>query len=139
MKRVLLLSDPKVRLDSAAGALAAAGLEAVGLGTVAEARGQVEGGALGLVIGVAEGGWGGELAAALAGWPSTVRRKCVVALVGPGLVSGDGVRAFLLGVDLLVAITDVGRLGEIMSAALQAKGALLAPLDPASAARFGVQ
>lgn len=139
MKRILLLSDPRVRLDAAAGALAAAGLEAVSVGTVGEARVQVEGGALGLVIGVGDGGWVGEPSAALAGWPTLVRRKCVVALVGPGLLSGDGVRAFLLGVDLLVSIAEVGRLGEIMAGALQAKGALLAPLDPVAAARFGVQ
>lgn len=137
MRRVVLLSDPRVRLDAAAGALAAAGLEAVMSTGLADARQLVEGGALGVVIGVAEGAWTGERPAALATWPAAVRRRCVVALLGPGLVTGDGVRAFLLGVDVLVSGADLGRLGEIMTGALQAKGALLAPLDPATAARFG--
>lgn len=137
MKRVVLVPDPRVRLDAAAGALAAAGLEAVVASGLAEARQLVEGGALGVVIGVAEGAWAGDRAAALAAWPSALRRRCVVALLGPGLGTGDGVRAFLLGVDLLVSGADLGRLGEVMAGAFHAKGELLAPLDPAAAARFG--
>lgn len=137
MKRVVLLSDPRVRLEAAAGALAAAGLEAVVSTGLADARQLVEGGALGVVIGVPEGGWSGDRPAALATWPAAVRRRCVVALLGPGLATGDGVRAFLLGVDLLVSGADLGRLGEIMTGAFQAKGVLLGPLDPATAARFG--
>ena len=137
MRRVVLLSDPLVRLEAAAGTLAAAGLEAVISSDLAEARHLVEGGALGVVIGVGEGGWSGARPAALATWPAAVRRRCVVALLGPGLVTGDGVRAFRLSGDILVSGADLGRLGEIMVGALQAKGALLAPLDPATAARFG--
>lgn len=139
MKRVVLLSDPRVRLDAAAGSLAASGLEAVAASGLAEARQLVEAGALGVVVGVAEGGWVGERPAALATWPPAVRRRCVVTLLGPGLATGDGVRAFLLGVDLLVAAADLGRLGEIMACALHTKGVLLAPLDPAAAARFGTR
>ncbi|HPC82530.1 MAG TPA: hypothetical protein P5234_04105 [Thermoanaerobaculaceae bacterium] len=137
MRRVVLVPDPRVRLEAAAGALAAAGLEAVVATGLADARRLVEGGALGVVIGVPEGGWVGEEPATLASWPTGVRRRCVVALAGPGLLTGDGVRAFLLGVDLLVSAGDLGKLGEIMACALQTKGALLAPLDPAAAARFG--
>lgn len=137
MRRVVLLSDPRVRLESAAGGLAASGLEAVTVASMGEARQQVEAGAVGLVVGVASADWTGERASSLAAWPSAVRRRCVVALMGPGFVTGDGVRAFLLGVDLLVVAGDVGRLGEIMSGALLSKGALVAPLDPTTAARFG--
>lgn len=137
MKRIVLLSDPRVRLEPAAGALASSGLEAVSVASIADARLQVEAGAVGLVVGVSGADWSGERAAGLAGWPPALRRKCVVALLGSGFVTGDGVRAFLLGVDLLVLAGDVGRLGEIMATALLSKGALLAPLDPASAARFG--
>lgn len=137
MKRVILLSDPRVRLEPAAGALAASGLEAVSVSSMGDARLQVEAGAVGLVVGVANAEWSGERAGSLATWPSALRRKCVVALLGPGFVTGDGVRAFLLGVDLLVLAGDVGKLGEIMSCALLTKGALVAPLDPAAAARFG--
>lgn len=137
MKRVVLVPDPRVRLDAAAGALAAAGLEAVTASSLPEARTLVDGGALGVVIGVADGGWSGDRPAALASWPTSVRRRCVVALLGPGLLTGDGVRAFFLGVDLLVSGSDLGRLGEVVSSALAVKGALLAPLDPVAAARFG--
>lgn len=137
MRRIVLLSDPRVRLEPAAGALAASGLEAVTVASMGEARQQVEAGAVGLVIGVASADWTGERASALAAWPSALRRRCVVALMGPGFATGDGVRAFLLGVDLLVVVGDVGKLGEIMSGALLGKGALVAPLDPTAAARFG--
>jgi hypothetical protein len=137
VKRIVLLSDQRVRLEPAAGALASSGLEAVSVASMGDARSQVEAGAVGLVVSVANAEWSGERASSLAAWPSALRRRCVVALLGPGFVTGDGVRAFLLGVDLLVVAGDAGKLGEIMSGALQSKGSLVAPLDPTAAARLG--
>ena len=76
-------------------------------------------------------------ASALAALPATLRRGCVVVLLGPALTTGDGLRAFLLGVDLVVGGGDATRIGELACAAVSAKRALVAPLDPAAASRLG--
>jgi hypothetical protein len=58
-------------------------------------------------------------------------------LVGPGLTTGDGMRAFFLGMELVVAVADTARLGELVSAAVASKRTLVAPLDPVASAKLG--
>ena len=132
MKRAVVVADGRLQVEAVLGALAAAGFEAVASGSVAEVRSQVEGGAVAVVLG------GSAVAdeAALGGMPPAVRRSCVVALLGPGLTTGDGMRAFLLGVDLVVAPTDTARLGELVGAAVASKRNLVSLLDPVAAAKL---
>ena len=137
MKRAAVLNDGAIQVETALGALAAGGFEAVTVDGPAALRSQTEAGAAALVLGWAGDGSDAERAAAVAALPPALRRGVVVALVGAGLASGDGVRAFLLGADLVVAAGDLPRVGELVGAALAAKRTLVAPLDPAAAARLG--
>ena len=137
MKRAVVVADGGIQIDAVLGALAAAGFEAVATGSVTEVRSHVELGAAAVVLGVSPEGPDGSHAAALLSMPPTLRRSCVVALVGPGLATGDGMRAFLLGVDLVVSAGDIARLGELVGAALASKRTLVAPLDPTAAAKLG--
>ncbi len=140
MKRALVVGGGVFPVESALGALASAGFEAVVAETLAELRSQVEAGTVAAVVGYS-GSAGNpadaERTAAIAELPPVLRRSLVIALVGPGLATRDGVRAFLLGVELLVASPDLPRLGELLGTALAAKRALVVPLDPAAATRFG--
>jgi hypothetical protein len=136
VKRAVVVADGRLQMEAVLGALAATGFEAVASGSVAEVRSQVEVGAVAVVLGAS--GEAGEAApAAIGGMPPAIRRSCVVVLVGPGLTTGDGMRAFLLGVDLVVAAADAARLGELVGAAVASKRSLVAPLDPVAAARLG--
>lgn len=132
MKRALVVEGGGMRTDAVMGALAAAGLEAVTVPSLQAARPLVEAGAVAVVVGVGVG----EGLAVLGTWPAPVRRACVVAALGgddPG-----GMRAFLLGVDLVLPSSAEGRLGDAVVAALASKRLLLAPLDAAAAARLGI-
>jgi hypothetical protein len=136
VKRAVVVADGRLQVEAVLGALAAAGFEAVAASSLAEARTQLEIGAVAVVLGSsAEGGDVGL--AALAGIPPAMRRGCVVVLVGPSFTTGDGMRAFLLGVDLVVATPDVARLGDLVGGAVASKRALVAPLDPLAAAKLG--
>ncbi|MFH1177627.1 MAG: hypothetical protein V1750_09495 [Acidobacteriota bacterium] len=137
MKRAVVLADGRLHLETAMGSLAAAGFETVTAPTVSELRGALEAGAQAAVIGVVAGQWEAEQARAIAAMPAALRRGCLVVLVGEGLSTGDGARAFLLGVDLVVKTNDVARIGELLSRALVAKRCLVNPLDPVAAARMG--
>jgi hypothetical protein len=137
MKRAVVVGDGSVHAETALGALAAAGCEAVTVPSTAAARGSVEGGALVVVVGSPHGTLSGERFAPLLTMPSAMRRGCVIALVGDGLATGDGMQAFVRGVDLVVARGDLARLGELVAAAVAAKRGLVAQIDPAAAARLG--
>jgi hypothetical protein len=133
MKRAVVVGGGHLQVEAVLGALAAAGFEAVASGSLTEARSQVEVGAVAVVLGASVAI--GEVA--LGGMPPAIRRSCVVVLVGPGFTTGDGMRAFLLGVDLVVAAADIARLGELVGAAVAGKRTLVALLDPLAAARLG--
>ncbi len=137
MKRAVVLAGPALQAEAALGALAAAGFEAVAAAGAAEVRAHVEVGAAVVVFGAGGEGLEAAQAAALAAMPAALRRSCVVVLVGQGLATGDGLRAFSLGVDLVVGTADAARLGELAGAAVAAKRALVAPLDPVAAGRLG--
>ena len=137
MKRAVVVGDGHVHAETALGALAATGCEAVQVGSVAEARAGVEAGAMVMVVGTADAAVTAERTAPLAALPPGMRRGCVVVLVGEGLETGNGMQAFVHGVDLVVSRTDLAKLGEFVAAAIAAKRALVALLDPAAAARLG--
>ena len=137
MRRAVVLADGHLQVEAVLGALSAAGFEAVAVGSAAEIRPQVESGATVVVVGVAGGAEDAAHAAVLAAMPPALRRSCVVVLLGAGPATGDGLRAFLLGVDLVVAAGDAVRVGELACAAVAAKRALVAPLDPVAAGRLG--
>jgi hypothetical protein len=137
VKRAVVVTDGRLQADAVLGALAASGFEAVELDNVSRVRSNVEAGAVAVVLGYAgHTGDPGHLAA-LAALPPGLRRACVVVLVGPGLATGDGTRAFHLGVDLVVAWHDTPRLGELIDSAVALKRTLVASLDPAAATRLG--
>lgn len=135
MRRVAVVRDGLPVAEALLGLLTAAGFEAVAVAGATEARAQVDGGAVAVILGCTEGAELQRFQAVLA-MPATARRGCIVALLGPGLASGDGVRAFLLSADLVVAPSETQRLGELLSGALAAKRVLVAMLDPAAAARL---
>jgi hypothetical protein len=137
VKRAVVLAGPGLQAEAALGALAAAGFDAVAAGSAAEVRAHVEVGAAVVVLGAVGQGLDAAQAAGLASMPAVLRRSCIVVLVGQGFTTGDGFRAFALGVDLVVGTADAARLGELASAAVAAKRALVAPLDPAAAGRLG--
>lgn len=137
MKRAVIVGDGKLHVESALGALTAAGIEAVAAASTAEARALVEAGSVVVVVGVAGLPWEGERAAPFLTMPAPLRRTCVVVLVGPLFATGDGTRAFLLNADLVVGFQDVGRLGELLCAAMAGKRSLVAALDAGAAARLG--
>jgi hypothetical protein len=137
VKRAVVLAGPALQAEAALGAMAAAGFDAVAAGGVADLRAHVEVGAAVVVLGAGGEGLDPAQAAALASMPAALRRSCVVVLVGQGLTTGDGLRAFSLGVDLVVGTADAARLGELAGAAVSAKRALVAPLDPTAAGRLG--
>ena len=126
-----------VHPDSVSGSLAAAGFEALVVRSVPEARSQVEAGALVMVIGTGGSEWAGPVSVPVLSMPPSLRRSCLVVLAGAGFATGDAWRALTLGVDAVVAASDLERLGEICAGALSAKRALVAPLDAAAAARLG--
>lgn len=137
MRRAVVLADGHLQVEAVLGALSAAGFEAVAVGSAAEIRPHVESGATVVVVGVAGGAEDAAHAAVLAAMPPALRRSCVVVLLGAGPATGDGLRAFLQGVDLVVAAGDAVRVGELACAAVAAKRALVAPLDPVAAGRLG--
>ena len=137
MKRAVVVGDGKLHVESALGALTASGFEAVAVASATEARIQVEAGAQVVVVGATGMPWTGERSAPLATMPPALRRGFLLVLVETGFVTGEGIRAFLLGADLVVATADLGRLGELASGALAAKRQLVAALDPIAAARLG--
>ncbi len=136
MKRAVVVADGRLQVEAVLGALAAAGFEAVASSSVTEVRSQVEVGAVAVVLGAAAE-TDKAAPAALGSMPPAIRRSCVVVLLGPGLTTGDGMRAFLLGVDLVVAAADTARLGELVGAAMASKRSLVSPLDPVAAAKLG--
>jgi hypothetical protein len=137
VKRVVVVADGELHVETALGSLAAAGLEGVTAADVAAARSLVESGALALVVGVGGNAWEGERARPVVTMHSALRRGCVVALVGDDYASLDGTRAFALGVDLVVKRGDLASLGELVNRALTSKRSLVAPLDCAAASRLG--
>ena len=137
MKRAVVVAEGGLQVEAALGALAASGFEAVAVSSVAEVRSHVELGAVAVVMGLSAAGLEAGQNAALLSMPSGLRRSCVVALVGPGLTTWDGTRAFLLGVDLVVSVADAARLGELIGAAVASKRTLVAPLDPNAATKLG--
>ncbi len=137
MRRAVVLAGPGLQAEAVLGALAAAGFDAVPATGAAEVRAHVEVGAAVVVLGSGGQGLDAAQAAALASMPAVLRRSCVVVLVGQGFTTGDGFRAFALGVDLVVGTADATRLGDLAGAAVAAKRALVAPLDPPAAGRLG--
>jgi hypothetical protein len=136
VKRAVVVPDGHLQVEAVLGALASAGFEAVAASSPSEARSHLDAGAVVLVMG-SSGDAGETGLATLAGMPPVGRRACVVALIGPSFTTGDGMRAFLLGADQVVAAADGARLGEIVCAALASKRVLVAPLDPLAAAKLG--
>jgi hypothetical protein len=136
MKRAIVVANGHLQVETVLGALAAAGFEAVASGSLAESRAQVDVGAVAVVIG-SSGERGDAGLAGLAGISPATRRGCVVVLVGPSFTTGDGMRAFLMGADLVVGASDVARLGELVGGAVASKRALVGPLDPLAAAKLG--
>ncbi len=131
MRRALVVEGGGVHVETIMGALAAAGFEALLVPSLAAARPLVEAGALAVVVGLEAG----EGLAALSLWPPSLRRGCVVVVVGeedPG-----GMKAFRLGVDIVVPGAEEARLGEALAAAITTKRLLVTPLDGAAAARLG--
>lgn len=126
-----------VPVDATLGALAAAGFEAVAVNHPGELRAQVEAGAAAVILADEEAERMAEHFAVLATMPPALRRSCVVLAVAPGFVTGDGLRAFALGADVVVSPQDLPQLGELVSAATACKRMLVAPLDAAAAARLG--
>ena len=137
MRRAVLVADGCLQVEAALGALAAAGFEAVTVSAMTEVLSHVEVGAVVVVMGLVGGSLGPDQAAAMAAMPPGFRRSCVVVLVGPQLATGDGLKAFLLGADLVVAAAHASRLGELAAAAVAAKRTLVGPLDPTAASRLG--
>ena len=137
MKRAIVVSDGRLQVDAVLGALAASGFEAVAVDDVSAVRANLEAGAAAVILGHSAHGGDAPQLAALASIPVGLRRSCVVALVGPGLLTGDGTKAFTLGVDLVVAWHDTAHLGELIDTAVAFKRTLVAALDPAAAARLG--
>jgi hypothetical protein len=137
MRRAVVLRLGGVPVDATLGALAAAGFEAVAINRPGELRAQVEAGAAAVVLADAEAERIVEQFAVLATMPPALRRGCVVLAVAPGFVTGDGLRAFTLGADMVVSPQDLPQLGELVSAAAACKRMLVAPLDAAAAARLG--
>lgn len=135
MKRVVLVSNNAAQAYQ--GALAAAGFEAVAVPTYRQARMEVEAGAVAVVVCPEAPPWGGAESLPLLAMPAAVRRGCLLVLVTPGGQTGDGWGAFVANVDLLVAIGDAPRLGELLRAALAAKRQLVGLLDPEAASRLG--
>lgn len=131
MRRALVVEGRGVHVETVMGALAAAGFEALPVPSLAAARPLVEAGALAVVVGLEAG----EGLAALSLWPPSLRRGCVVAVVGEA--DPGGMKAFRLGVDVVVPGTEEARLGEALAAAIATKRLLVAPLDGAAAARLG--
>lgn len=138
MKRAVVVGDGKLHVDAALGALTTAGFEAVAVGSVTEARAQVEGGAVVAIVAVTASPWEGERSLPFVTMPSPLRRAAVLVLVGDGLPTGDGTKSFLLGADLVVGSADLSRLGALVGAALTAKRTLVGALDPTAAGRLGV-
>jgi hypothetical protein len=137
VKRAVVVADGRLQVDAVMGALGAAGFEAVAVSSVGEIGSYVELGAVAVILGLAAEGLEAGQSAALASMPSSLRRSCVAALVGPGLTTWDGTKAFFLGVDVVVAAPDVPRLGDLVAAALASKKTLVAPLDPNAAGKLG--
>lgn len=134
MRRVVLVSGNQAQAYQ--GALAAAGFEAVMASSYRQARMEVEAGAVAVVVCPEAPTWGGPDSQPLLSMPAALRRGCLVVLVSPGAQTGDGWRAFLANVDLLVSVADTARLGELLRAALAAKKQLVGLLDPEAANRL---
>jgi hypothetical protein len=137
MKRAVVVGDGRLHVEVVLGVLTSAGFEAVTAGSVGEARTHLDAGAVAAVVGVGGTPWNAERAQPLDSMPASARRGCLVVLVGEGMTTGDGLHALLHGVDLLVDGHDVPKLGELVACGLLAKRTLVAPLDPAAAARLG--
>jgi hypothetical protein len=135
VKRAVVVAGGRLHVETVLGSLAAAGFEAATAPSAAAARALVDAGAV-VVVAAAEC-LDGEAWKPFASMSPTLRRSCLVALVGEDLSTWDGGRAFSLGVDVVVRTSDLARLGELVTTALAAKRNLVAPLDPAAAARLG--
>ncbi len=133
MRRIVVVEAPGIHVDTVLGSLGAAGFEAVRATTTDDARRQVEAGAVGIVVArEAEG-----VARTLGTLPPTVRRGCLLLLIGAREQKPSGLDAFLAGADLVLGSNECARIGEVTAAALAAKRSLVAALDPAAAARLG--
>ncbi len=137
MKRAIVVADGKLPVEAVLEALAASGYETVEVPDVSRARECLASGATAVVLGCVDRGGERGQAGALASLPPALRRACALVLVGPGLVTGAGTKAFILGVDLVVALRDTPRLGELVDSAAAFKRTLVASLDPAVATRVG--
>ena len=137
MKRAVVVGDGHLQVDAVLGALAAAGFEAVEVDHADKVRSGLDRGAEAVVLGYAVDGGNPSPPASINALPAGMRRACVVVLVGPGLTTGDGTKAFQLGVDLVVAWQDTPRVGELIDSAAALKRTLVALLDPAAATRLG--
>ncbi len=137
MRKAVVVADGRLHAETALGALAAAGCDAVTVPGAAEARAYLEAGAVVVVVGSSGEPLDAGPSRSLATLPPTLRRACVIAVVADGFTTGDGMAAFLAGADLAVAGTDLSRLGELVAGAIAAKRTLVGPLDPAAAVRLG--
>lgn len=135
MRRVVVVRDGLPVADALLGLLTAAGFDSVAVPNAGEARTLVDAGAVAVVLGFSEGA-DPQRFGPVVSMPSAVRRGCVVALIGPGLSTGDGSRAYLLSVDLVVGPSDTQKLGELLGSSIVAKRALVALLDPVAATRL---
>ncbi len=133
MRRIVVVEDPGIHVDTVLGSLGAAGFEAVRAASAEDARRQVEAGAVGVVVARDADGLG----RALGTLPPTVRRGCLLLLVGGREEGASGLEAFLAGADLQLGSNECARIGEVTAAALAAKRSLVAALDPGAAARLG--
>ena len=137
MKKAVVVADGRLHAETALGALAAAGCDAVTVPGAAEARALVEAGAVVVVVGSTGEPLGEGPSRPLATLPPTLRRACVIVVVADDVATGDGTAAFLAGADLAVARADLSRLGELVAGAIVAKRSLVGPLDQAAAVRLG--
>ncbi|MEW6337329.1 MAG: hypothetical protein AB1625_07990 [Acidobacteriota bacterium] len=137
MKRAVVVGDGRIPVEVVLGVLTSAGFEAVTAGSVAEARAHVDAGAVAVVLGGGGVSWSAERARPLVSMPPSARRGCLLVLVADGLTTGSGMPALMHEVDLVIDGHDVPKLGQLVASGLLAKRALVAPLDPAAAARLG--
>lgn len=134
MRRVALVTCAPAQGHQ--GALAAAGFEAVAVGSIREARAEVEAGAVAVVVCTDIASLGAGEWQALVTVPPALRRGFVLAVLANGVNTGDGWLAFVLQADLVVSPADAPRLGELLRAALLAKRQLVALVDEEAASRL---
>ena len=122
VKRAVVVARPALQTEATLGALAAAGFEAVAVAGAAEVRAHVEVGAAAWCLGRRR----------RRAWRRRRRRRSPRCRPRCGARASSswsarasppatGLRAFQLGVDLVVATADTARLGELVGAAVAAK------------------